>query len=274
MLFAHLARFMKILFFLLLSLISAHPAFAVDLVHKATFNGQPVAANGKSWKSTARIHAYVNGQYTFCTGVFLERDLLITAAHCRLENDNITSIDLFRGNDPDPVIIPLGAGTYSYARHPSYRKVAREDYTPTPNDLAIIVLKSERLPDDFQPADILTQQNVSASDPGKPALLVGAGTTQSGEMSDRLYFVQGKIEFYAEGSLAIVGFPGRTGTCGGDSGGPLFVKNGSELLLLGILISSTDDLNVQCGTRATFNTLSATKFNWIESKANSFREAF
>jgi hypothetical protein len=48
-----------------------------------------------------------------------------------------------------------------------------------------------KVPDGFEPANIQTSEIASASDPGRNVYAIGAGTTNTGAMSDHLYFAQG-----------------------------------------------------------------------------------
>ncbi len=74
---------------------------------------------------------------------------------------------------------------------------------------------------------------IGAGRVGEEVLLAGLGEVEGGERGS-LLFVREPIVALTEDHLVVDG-KGRTGACGGDSGGPLLDLNAGELRLLGVL---------------------------------------
>lgn len=315
---------MKIFSYLMLALLSTS-ALADGLKHQVIYNGSPVAAGGQSWRSTVGLsYDTADGRGGGCTGVFITRDVVLTAAHCKIKNKGNVTISLYKGNSTTPTYIFLGEDDYTYSSHPRYRETGSYGYAT--DDVAVLVLKTARLPDEFEPAELQTSAYANASDIGQPALIVGTGMRENGRMSDRLYFAQGTIGQYINGGVMVVDFTGpsffnfgstgvpdswrsgspapsdffqfngaaprrpgnffsqaparparppRTqGVCGGDSGGPVFVKAGNRLLLSALTTSTAMNLSQYCGSSANTNEINADRYRWIDAESNRIREAF
>jgi hypothetical protein len=255
---------------LLTLLLAALPARALDLTQDAIYNGRAVAADGQTWKSTVGLSfRATDGGYYACSGVLLETDVILTAAHCGIQNGSELTVTLFRENSPDGIVLYLGAGDYEFAAHPSYRETT--GYEPATDDLAVVVIRNHALPEGFEPAPVQTEAQASASDYGHPAYVVGTGLTEKGTMSDRLYFAQGTFAGYQYGGVLTVSFPGRSGVCGGDSGGPVFVKSGGVLYLSAITNATPTDLSAHCGSLLYATSIDAGRYRWIQGTAARLR---
>lgn len=253
---------------LLIALLALSPAYAIQLPlsipqEKAVYNGTPVAPRGQGWKSTAKLWFGGGG----CTGVFIDRDLILTAAHCgnHAELDDLY-IDLyFENTHSNQLIVPKAE--YELVRHPRYNESGSGGKGA--NDLALIVLKGEKLPDEFTPTNFVT--NSSAVGYGAMAYMVGAGITQTGESSDRLYFTKGPIKNYHAGDVMEVQAVAGQGICGGDSGSPLFVPVGEELMLSSIVVSVYANINKKCGSTVFATVINQARYDWIFETANQIR---
>jgi len=263
---------MYLLPLLLLSL-SAH-ASQPSLNEDAIYHGKAAAADGQTWKSTVALNFdSPDGKSYACTGVFIEDDLILTAAHCRIKNGGRVDITFYKNNDPaNSQVIEVTGDEFKYAPNPRYRKSSA--YDPGTDDVAVLVLKDQRLPDGFEAASIQTASIVSASDPGRSVYVAGTGLTHTGAFADRILFAQGTIFTYLDGSVMQVSFPAGVGVCGGDSGGPVFVRSNGKLFLSALTTSTPDDLAAECGNTLYANGITADRFTWIESAASHLRASF
>jgi secreted trypsin-like serine protease len=261
---------------LLLSLLLTLPASAAfNPAVDAIYAGKPAAAGGSTWKYTAELSIKRGAQWYGCTGVFVESDLMITAAHC-VQGASQIYIKLYRQNDPEHIVWRTPDSDHvRMVPHPRYIKnygVAGSD------DIAIIVLKDQNIPEDFGVADLQTSAQDSASDVGKPVIVVGAGGTSNGELSGKIMFANGTIGNYLTGGIMQVNFGGffqnvkQQGVCGGDSGGPVFVSVGKNLYLTAINTSIQADLGNDCGSTLYTTSIDAARYNWIQSAATRARE--
>jgi len=242
---------------LLLALLSAPAsAFAgLDLPKEnAVYNGAPVAAGGQGWKSTAKLW-FGGGS---CTGVFIARDLILTAAHCgKREALSELYIKLYLENSTDATLITVPQSEYKYFTHPGYVRPRGPDRGT--NDLSLIVLKNASLPEEFTPAEFLTAGDTAL----ETAFLVGAGLTHKNESSDRLYFTKGSITEYLKGDMMEVVTTQGQGICAGDSGSPLFQPVGDSLKLSAITVSIVPNINKKCGSSVFATILTLSRYNWL-----------
>jgi hypothetical protein len=160
----------------------------------------------------------------FCTGVVLAPRVVLTAAHClRKPSDTLV---LYRDSANQPVTVPIAATV----RHPSYRAdaIARRVVSI---DLGLLETETA-LPPTFRPAALATR----SPEIGELAILVGYGVVHEGQpksggaprsASLRVRAPASKILLWAEDS----GHAGA-GACSGDSGGPIFSADASEVLAL------------------------------------------
>ncbi|MGZ3650998.1 MAG: trypsin-like serine protease, partial [Bdellovibrionota bacterium] len=213
------------------------------------------------------------GRSYACTGVFVETDLILTAAHCRIKNGGRVDITLYKNNDPGAAqVIEVTGADFQYAANPRYRKASA--YDPGSDDIGLLVLKSQSLPDGFEVAPLQTSAIVSASDPGRPVFVAGTGVTHTGAFADRILFAQGTITTYLDGSVLQINFPYGVGVCGGDSGGPVFVRSNGHLYLSALVTSTPTDLGSECGNSLYANGITADRYNWVQKTADRIRSSF
>ena len=252
---------------LLLALILAPlPALAsFDLLKEnAVYNGTPVGPGGQGWKSTAKLW-FGGGS---CTGVFIARDLILTAAHCgHKEALSELYISLYLENSTDATLITVPKAEFKYFSHPGYVRPKGTDRGT--NDLALIVLKGETLPSEFTPAEFLTAGETAL----ETAFLVGAGLTHKDEPSDRLYFTKGSITDYIAGDMMEVHTPLTQGICAGDSGSPLFQPVGETLKLSAITVSIVPNINKKCGNAVFATIITQSRYEWLMRVAQKGRSA-
>lgn len=273
---------MKIFTFLLLSFLAAVGFLAfgershAQLAEDTVYRGKAVAADGHAWRSTVNLAyeaAGAGGNWGGCTGVWIDEDTILTAAHCRVRNGGTLVIKGYKQNDKDQAEqLWLEGGDFEFAAHPRYVKSSA--YDPGSDDVAVILLKRERLPEGFSVAAFHTASIRSAADPGRTAFAVGTGRNERGTQTDRIYFAQGMISNYEQGGVMVVSFQNGQGICGGDSGGPVFVQHGRALYLSAVNTAVAANLGHGCGDRLYTNVITAERYNWIQAKSRNIRARF
>lgn len=258
---------------LLLSLLFTSPALA-ELAEDAVYRGKAVAADGQAWRSTVNLaYETAGGSWGGCTGTFIDDDVILTAAHCRVKNGGQLVVRMYRQNDKEqPEQMWLEGGDFHFTAHPRY--VKSSSYDPGSDDIGVIVLKRERLPDGFSVAQFHTAGIRNAADPGRTAFAVGTGRNERGAQTDRILFAQGTISNYETGGVMVVSFQNGQGICGGDSGGPLFVQHGRELYLSAVITAVAANLGQGCGDRLYTNVITAERYNWIQARVRNVRGRF
>ena len=258
---------------LLLSLLFTSTALA-ELSEDAVYRGKAVAADGQAWRSTVNLaYESAGGNWGGCSGTWIDDDVILTAAHCRVKNGGQLVVKMYKQNDKEQAEqIWLEGGDFHFTAHPRY--VKSSSYDPGSDDIGVIVLKRERLPDGFSVAQFHTAGIRNAADPGRTAFAVGTGRNERGAQTDRILFAQGTISNYETGGVMVVSFQNGQGICGGDSGGPLFVQHGRELYLSAVITAVAANLGHGCGDRLYTNVITAERYNWIQARVRNVRGRF
>lgn len=177
-----------------------------------------------------------------CSGVIVGPNQVLSAAHCWSDNrwDGVHAVFATRAaearyNSPDSNTRKV----LKAARHEGYDAVFGDPKTP-PFDIALVTFEGT-LPIGYEPAPIFNA--VLEIPKGTKVILAGYGSNGESETTPRLLravtSVVGnqnlrKKEFYFGPT------PGR-GPCGGDSGGPAFVKHNGKLYLIATTSRGTPD---------------------------------
>jgi secreted trypsin-like serine protease len=218
------------------------PSFSARII-----NGTEARPNSWPWM----VFLTVNSEFS-CGGSILDKDTILTAAHCV---DDVTAISSLR----------IGVGLhnrssaninnlYSVSRiiiHPQWNR------TTIRNDVAIIKLRNALTFSDRVSPVCLPPQNSHSSLYGKNVVATGWGRTQSGEPADLLQQAQLKVinetffyllndtGFFPSEQYAVIEYIDRndsdTNICSGDSGGPLVYFDGKKWTIFGVTSYGPED---------------------------------
>ena len=147
-----------------------------------------------------------------CSGAVIGSQAVLTAAHCVFGNP--IRVTVVPGDAPD-----ITAQTF--AAHPEYR--------PSPYPLDIAVITTSR-PIGRRAIPLLVSRPGRV---GETGVLAGWGVDQNGD-SGMLRAGVAAIDFVGDTFLTTRFSASETGTCSGDSGGPLLLSESGEWMLAGV----------------------------------------
>jgi hypothetical protein len=197
--------------------------------------------------ATARhVVLIVGSRGTFCTGVALARDLVLTAAHCTLPGADYKLMEF------DSARQPVLKDVAAVARHPQFDLKTLLGHRATA-DVALLRL-AVPLGAAFVPAGLATPAQAVAV--GDAFMVAGYGVAVRGDgRSSGTLRAAHLIATGQPGTLQIrlvdpqhKGEQAGLGACTGDSGAPVFVASGDGLTVAGVVSWSTGPkLSDGCG---------------------------
>ncbi|CAH1982353.1 unnamed protein product [Acanthoscelides obtectus] len=198
-------------------------------VHPRIVNGEVV--DPQDYPFFVRVYVKFGGKYFACGGTLVNPLVVITAAHCIKSND-IYLVNWKGEKQPAQRVIA----------HPEYHArtdpaTGEKDARFSKNDIALIIISE---PWKTETAVVLNEDKDVPS--GMPVISIGYGITELGQDTDQLKMTETKTMSYNDCKSIEVyldeGFfcthNGYSGTCSGDSGGPLFMNKGDNIALVGI----------------------------------------
>jgi len=198
-----------------------------------------------------------------CTGSLIDKDFVLTAAHC-LEGGNL-EVSLHFGND----IRQAGESPLS-----TVSTVIHEEYEPNSedekltHDIGLVHFKG-KLPIGYAPATFLPANRILKN--ASPVTLAGYGVSNGffGTGSGILRVVKVSIldSEFSEKEVELDQSAGR-GACNGDSGGPAYVESGSKLYLWGITSRGANGC-----VRSSVYTNAVKYMTWIKAQKIQLRAA-
>ncbi len=252
----------------LLLVLPAHAkAHSSEFAEKAIYHGEPVSPGSEAWKSTVRL----NFSRFSCSAVFIERDLILTAAHCTITNKTALAISLYKENSPDPTMLYFYGDEYLYRANAAYAKPLESE--PGTDDIAIILLRKTQLPDGFVPAKIQELNITGLNAPSQEVKIIGAGITENHDLSEQLLQGEGRIAENMPGGIIRVDMKDSQGVCSGDSGGPVFIEKEGKLILTAIISAVSGNISQRCGKTLFATALTNKQYNWITSNARALRDS-
>jgi len=217
-------------------------AMGLSAPSAAMVGGAPAAG-----PATARhVVLIVGSRGTFCTGVALARDLVLTAAHCTLPGADYKLMEF------DSARQPVLKDVAAVARHPQFDLKTLLGHRATA-DVALLRL-AVPLGAAFVPAGLATPAQAVAVGDAFTVAGYGVAVRGDGRSSGTLRAAQ-LVATGQPGTLQIrlvdpqhKGEQAGLGACTGDSGAPVFVALGDGLAVAGVVSWSTGPkLSDGCG---------------------------
>lgn len=207
----------------------------------------------------------LNDRGGVCTGIILERDVVLTAGHCVAGTGQVR----VHWRDASGAVLKEPA---SVTVHPGYNGKAIAERIQS-IDLALIRLK-EPLPNTFAAASLL-----AGSQPrkGEKLTAAGYGAAREGDIRStgtyravNLEVVEpygpGRILLWASAATSGGAGPRTAGACSGDSGGPMLAGGDS---VAAVTTWSTGKAKARCGV-LTQGILLAPQRAWIDSTVQAW----
>lgn len=167
-----------------------------------------------------------------CSGTLIADNWVLTAAHCLVSSSQMFVRFSFNQSEiyeVERIILhPSYRGTASGGTHPD-RPATSPVY-----DIGLLKL-AESVSDTFQPVKMILESELPTE--GSEVLLAGFGVTNpfTGAGGGLLRQTTTIIHFYNEAAKEVVfgPTPGQS-ACPGDSGGPMYLEQNGELLVMGV----------------------------------------
>ncbi len=229
-----------------------------------------VAEAGQLMSTVALVDS--GGGEFFCTGTLVSPRVVITAAHCFMNEDQSGWI---QADD-----LAIGVATLNAAPAPARQRVAVERFTVhqgfgqggegadesgvgKDDDIAVVVLSA---PVDAQaPTPILPAGRIADLQAGVMMTVSGYGVTDLNPERDRagtLHIGETRLIRRSEHEL-LAGGGEVSDTCNGDSGGPAYVTLDGQRYLVGATARAAHDAQLDCGDRGIYTLVPAYQA-WID----------
>ncbi len=178
---------------------------------------------------------------TYCTGIVLARDIVLTAAHCMSDGAGLT-VSLSA--------VAAGYKVIAVAVHPQYDAWS---YAKSQASVDLALLKTESPLGDARPVPIRGRVPlpgerfvVAGFGTARPRSLAGLGILQSASLIaiGQPSSLQLRLADPASQGGAVSGL----GACDGDSGGPVLERSGDRFVLIGVVSwSNGPNMSTGCG---------------------------
>ncbi len=240
----------------------------------AIVGGKKVAASDPIAHLAVSVLDPSAGVGQFCTGIVVEKDVVLSAAHCFEDKTRIPHVRIGASGTPIRVRTVAIHGDYSVSKRKAFDKTianvtsAAEVATPIAplNDVAVLLLDAP-LPSSATPAVILGA-SADLTDAELYTAGFGCTTTVCSTPTDVLKKV--RMSFVAaapDANLVVLQSGGRRGSCFGDSGGPDVVVAADGVRVVAMVSTGPD----ACEAGISVDTLVAPYVGWMHQTAQSLR---
>lgn len=229
---------------------AAHYKRQMDKDPRLDDRGRPYATDKDQWKQ-------------FCTGTLVDTRVVVTAAHCFQDEFTRYWGDVSVGFGVKPVIEEGYAVRALQVRHHVLYGWSLDN---TWYDVALVFL-AEDAPQGFVPAKLAAKSTKLSSD--DTLIVAGHGqsdATITSSVGTLFKHFANWTKSEPKGDFQTKGV-GNSHACFGDSGGPVYLNAGNELLLVGINSREMGGTGM-CGTGTEYKTEIAHFRNWIDKQMN------
>lgn len=233
--------------------------------HEYIIGGAPVTESDPVASSTVLV---TDGNY-ICTGSIIDRDIVVTAAHCvAAPADHLKIVFALSLSSLDSPAQSLQVS--GYVANPGWR--GSDSSGNDQHDIAVIRF-SGTLPAGYAPANLLSESESNAIQKGDMALLAGYGITnaQTQDGAGTLREVEVKVKGQLGSTEVVLDQRQGKGACHGDSGGPAFAHVNGQLLLWGVTNRGYPDTAPDdCRHYAVYTRIQAYA-DWISASESELR---
>lgn len=209
--------------------------------------GEEVDSLDRLPNSVVAVYDSVEGQ--LCTGTLINKNVVLTAAHCIGQDINKMYIFFGKNLQVDGVYVQVDKAEIS----PYWNSSTDKDM----GDLALLHFQGP-LPASYKPTLMLPTTMADVLQNGTEVTVVGYGVTsaESKEASAALRKTTVNIADakFADSELLVDQSSGQ-GVCHGDSGGPAFIEIDGIFYLWGVTSRGVNDASRTCKTTAAFTSI-------------------
>jgi secreted trypsin-like serine protease len=250
--------------------------------HSAIIGGTEVQAGDPVAASTVLVYAKEDGATSICTGTIIEKDIILTAAHCLGISGLAQVVVAFRTSlqGQGPVM------KVAERRRPTDfldRAGADADW----HDIAVLRIAGQ-IPAGYKPAKFATPAQIKD---GGAVVLAGYGMNvpvapaeEGASSGSGVLRKVDQVILQAKFGVTetLVSLAGGKGACKGDSGGPAFIKQGNDLLVFGVASRMTekgrvanngDHRDFSCSVEMVYsNAVQPSLMTWIQKASAQMRD--
>jgi len=229
---------------ILISIIAFSLAFSSIQSTQAVINGTLATSN----KYVVPIETVYNATNSiYCSGVMISKNVLVTAGHCLLDENKQISKSIYvgkPGTSQKDIRADYGLVVGSFI--PDDFLGSGIDNSVGPSDIALLVI--DRIFSEVEPLQIASENDLKSMKLSQVALrAIGYGyTSDQPETNYDPYFFDGTFLNYEYPSRAntFVMTSKTSGSCKGDSGGPVINITPKKIMLLGVITGG--DIAINC----------------------------